>query len=124
MRYLPKWSKPRYLKTKSIQVPQKVAAVLVKHLLLGICILVHFCTGCGTSKIYLCLEDSRSSFSQMSLKSKTKEARPLLLFLGKCDLIKQLKMSKFICDVKQLKMNTFVKSISNWLLVPRMIHLR
>ena len=29
----------------------------------------------------------------------------------KFDVIRQLKMSKFICDVKQLKMNKFIKSI-------------
>ena len=29
-----------------------------------------------TSKIYLCLEDNRSSFSRVSLKSETKDARP------------------------------------------------
>ena len=29
----------------------------------------------------------------------------------KFDIIKQLKMSKFICDVKQLKMKKFIKSI-------------
>ena len=39
-------------------------------------ILVYLCTGCGTSKIYFCLEDSRSSLSWMSLKSKTKDGRP------------------------------------------------
>ena len=65
-----------YLKAEILQVPQKVRAVLVRYLLFGIRILVYSCTGCGTSKIYLCLEDNRSSFSQVSLKSKTKDARP------------------------------------------------
>ena len=57
-----------------LQVPQKVRTVLVWYLLLGIRILVYSCTGCGTSKIYLYLEDSRSSFSRVSLKSETKDA--------------------------------------------------
>ena len=33
-------------------------------------------TGCGISKIYLCLEDNRSSFSCVSLNYETKDARP------------------------------------------------
>ena len=72
----PKWSKPSYLKAEVLRVPQKVRTVLVWYLLLGICILVYSCTGCGTSKIYLCLEDNRSSFSRVSLKSETKDGRP------------------------------------------------
>ena len=38
-------------------------------------ILACSCIGCGTSNIYLCLEDNRSSFSWVSLKSKTKHVR-------------------------------------------------
>ena len=74
--YLPKWSKPRYLKAEVLWVPQKVWTVLVRYLLSGIRILVYKSTGCGTSKMYLCLEDNRSLFSRVSLKSKTKDARP------------------------------------------------
>ena len=58
------------------QVPQKIWTVLVWYLLSGIRILVYSSTGCG--KIYLCLEDKRSSFSRVSLKSETKEAHPSL----------------------------------------------
>ena len=47
VRYLPKWSKPRYLKTEALQVPQKVRTVLFWYLLPGIRILVSLCTGCG-----------------------------------------------------------------------------
>ena len=65
-----------YLKAEVLQVPPKVRTVLVRYLLSGIRILVYSCTGCGTSKIYLCLEDNRSSFSRVSLKSETKDARP------------------------------------------------
>ena len=43
--------------------------------LLEICILVYLCTGCGTLKIHLCLEDNRSSFSRVGLKSETKDTR-------------------------------------------------
>ena len=39
-------------------------------------ILVYSCTECGTSKIYLCLEDARSSFSRVGLKSETKDVLP------------------------------------------------
>ena len=56
------------------RVPQKIWTVLVWYLLSGIRILVYSSTGCG--KIYLCLEDNRSSFSRVSLKSETKDARP------------------------------------------------
>ena len=98
--------------------PQKIRAVLVLYLLSGICILVCSCTGCGTSKIYLCLEDNRSSFSRLSWKPERASIniRSLLLaknmFFGKQKFdVKQLKLNKFIFDVKQLKMNTFVKYI-------------
>ena len=64
------------LKAEVFRVSQKVLTVLVLYLLSGSCILVYSCTGCGTSKIYLCLEDNRSSFSRVSLTSETKEARP------------------------------------------------
>ena len=57
-----------------IRVSQKIRTMLVLYLLSGICILVYSCRGCGTSKIYLCLEDNRSSFSRVILKSKTKDA--------------------------------------------------
>ena len=114
--------------------PQKIRAVLVLYLLSGICILVCSCTGCGNSKIYLCLEDNRSSFSRLSWKPETKDAsiniRSLLLaknmFLGKQKFevkqlklnkfifdVKQLKINKFMFDVRQLKMNRFIKSISD-----------
>ena len=73
---LPRWSKPRYHKAEVCWVTQKVQTVLVRYLLLGIRMLVYSCRGCRTSKIYLCLEDSRSSFSWVSLKSKTKDTRP------------------------------------------------
>ena len=73
---LPKWSKPRYLIAEVCWVTQKVQTVLVQYLLLGIRILVYSCRGCRTSKIYFCLKDNRSSFSWVSLKSQTKDARP------------------------------------------------
>ena len=72
--YSPKWSKSRYLKAEALWLPQKLRTVFVWFLLLGIHILVYSCKGCGTSKNYLCLEDNRSSFSWLSLKSETKEA--------------------------------------------------
>ena len=61
VRYLPKWS-------------QQVRTVLVQYLLLRIHILVYSCTGCGISKIYLCLEDNRPSISCVSLNFETKDA--------------------------------------------------
>ena len=73
---LRKWSKPRYLKAEVLWVPQKVRAMLVRYLLSGIHIIVYSCTDCGTSKIYLCLEKNRSSFSRVSLKSETKDMHP------------------------------------------------
>ena len=76
VRHLPKWSKLRYVKSEVLQVPQKMQAVLVYYLLLGTRSLVYSYTGCGTSKIHSCLEDNRSSFSKVSLKSKTKDVRP------------------------------------------------
>ena len=75
MRYLPKWSTPRYLEAEVLQLPQKVRAVLVKYLLQAICILAYLCTDCGTQKIYLCVKDNRLSFSRVSLKSRTTDAR-------------------------------------------------
>ena len=57
-----KWSKPRYLKAEVLRVLQKVRNVLVRYLLSGICILGYSCTGCNTSKIYLCREDNSSQF--------------------------------------------------------------
>ena len=42
------------LKAEVLRVSQKVRTVLVRYLLSGIRILVYPCTGCGTSKIYLC----------------------------------------------------------------------
>ena len=65
-----------YLKAEVLWVPQKVRTVLARYLLPVIRILVYSCIGFSTSKVYLCLEDNRSSFSQVSLKSKTKDARP------------------------------------------------
>ena len=54
----------------------KCLSMLVWYLLSGLRTWVYSCTGCGTSKIYLCLEDNRSSFYQVSLKSENKDARP------------------------------------------------
>ena len=64
-------------------------------------------------KIYLCLVDNRSSFSRVSLKYEFLPLAKSNKNFGKqkFDVIKQLKMSKFICDVKQLKINKFIKSI-------------
>ena len=53
---------------------QKVPTMLVWYLLSGMRILVHSRTGCGTSKIYLCLECNRSLFSRVNLKSEAKDA--------------------------------------------------
>ena len=96
---------------------------------MGIYILVYSCIWSGTSKIYLCLKDNTSPFSQVSLKSETKDMHPSTTVLSclffrkqRFDVIRQLKMSNFICGVKQLKMNKFIKSI--WELVPRMLYLR
>ena len=65
-----------YLKAEALQVHQIVRTLLVWYLFSGIGILVYSCTGCSTSKIYLCLEDNRSSFFGVSLKSETKDAWP------------------------------------------------
>ena len=70
MRYLPKWSKPRYFKAEALQVHWKARTVLVWYLLLGIR------TRCSTSKIYSYLEDNRSSFFRVNLKSEIKLDRP------------------------------------------------
>ena len=69
-------------------------------------------------KIYLCLEDNRSSFSQMSLKSENMDACPQTVVLfclqniciweKKID-VKQLKMNNFTFDARYLKMNKFIK---------------
>ena len=72
---LPKCSKPRYIKTEVLRVHQKLWTLLVGYLLSGIRILVYSCTGCGNSKVYLCLKDNRSSFSWVSLKSEANDAR-------------------------------------------------
>ena len=64
------------LKAEILQVPQKVRTMLILHLFWGIHILVYSCTGRGTSKIYLCLEDNKSLFSRVSLKSETKGDLP------------------------------------------------
>ena len=45
-----------YIKAEALQVHQIVRTLLVWY----------SCTGCSTSKIYLCLEDNRSSFSGVS----------------------------------------------------------
>ena len=68
-------------------------------------------------KIYLWLQDNRSSFPRVSLKSENMDARPqtavlfclrnICIWEKKID-IKQLKMNKFIFTVKQLKMNNFI----------------
>ena len=84
------------------------------------------CTGCGTSKIYLCLEDNRSSFSQVSLRSDTKDPFPYIAvhsclpkmwFLENKNLMSNSWRHKFIFDIKQLKkMNKFMKSICRLIL--------
>ena len=61
----------KYLKKKK----KKKRTVLVWYFLSGIRILVCSCTGCGTSNIYLCVEDNRS-FTRVSSKFETKDARP------------------------------------------------
>ena len=71
VRYMPKRSKPRYLKVEPLQVPQEVRTMLVWYLLSGIRILVYSCTDCSTSKFYISLKENKSSFSLVSLKSKT-----------------------------------------------------
>ena len=75
MRYLPKWSTLRYHKAEVLQVPQRVQAVLVKYLLLGIRILVYG-TRARSVVPQKCLKDNRSSFSRVSLKSETTDAHP------------------------------------------------
>ena len=55
-------------KAEVFQVSQKVRTVLVRYLLSGIGIFIYPCTRYSTSKIYLCLEDNRSSFSRLSLQ--------------------------------------------------------
>ena len=93
-------------------------------------------TGCSSSKNYLCLEDSRQSFSQMSLISETKKLRTHThnhLFSSafeRYDFRKKeidekrlkinkfyltLKMRKLISDAKQLRANNFIKSF--WQLI-------
>ena len=67
---------PQSLGTTSTSKSMSRVSSIVRVSLLGIRILVYSCTGCGTSKIYLCLEDNRSSFSRVSLKSEIKDARP------------------------------------------------
>ena len=125
MRYLPKRSKQRYLKDEALQVPQEVRTVLVRYLLLGIRILVYSCTGCGSSKIYLCLKGNRSSFSWVGLIFRnwghtSMNSHSLLvakdLIFGKQNLTpNKLKMNKFMFNVKHLKLNKFIKYI--WQLI-------
>ena len=67
---------PQSLGTTSTSKSMSRVSSIVCVSLFGIHILVYSCTGCGTSKIYLCLEDNRPSFSRVSLKSETKDARP------------------------------------------------
>lgn len=64
------------LQRGTLRVPQKIQTVLVWYLLLRIRILVYSWTGYGISKMYLCLKDNRSLFFGVSLKCKTKDARP------------------------------------------------
>ena len=66
----------KYLKAEAPQLPKKVQTLLVWYFSLGIHIIVYSCTGYGTSQIYLCLKDNRSSYSRVSLKSETTEERP------------------------------------------------
>ena len=94
-----------YLKAEVLQVPPKVRTVLVRYLLSGIRILVYSCTGCGTSKIYLCLEDNRSSFTRVSLKSETKSINSGFLLIAK-DMI----FGKQKFDVEQLEDKQFYVS--------------
>ena len=96
----------------------------------GIRILVYSSVGCATSKIYLWLEDNRSSFSRVNLKSKTKDAR-VHNSINSCSVLfclrktwfsenknltsNNLKMNHFMFNVKQLKMNESIKYI--WQLI-------
>ena len=97
--------------------------MLVLYLLSGIRILVYSCTGCSTSKIYLCIEDNRASFSWVSLKSEFKDALVHKQSFSVKDMIlrnknltsNNLKMNNFMFNFKQLKMNKFIKYI--WLLI-------
>ena len=68
--FIPNMVLSECLKTELLRVSQKARTVLVRYLLPGIRILVYCCTWWGTSKIYLCLEGNRSSFSRVSLKSE------------------------------------------------------
>ena len=127
----------KYLKAEASSSPQKIRAVLVLYLLSGIPILVCSWTGCGTSKIYLCLKDSRSSFSwwveNPKLRAHVHEhpfssARKRYVIWKTKTCIKQLKLNKFLIDVKQLKinkvifddkqlkMNRFIKSFSDFII--------
>ena len=63
--------------TSSLGTP-KGWAVLVKYLSSGICIFVCSWRWYSASKIYLFLEDNRSSFSRVSLKSETKDGKKKL----------------------------------------------
>ena len=58
------------------RLPQMLQTVLVRYLFSEICILVYSYTGCGTSKICLCLENNRLLFSRVGLKSETKDVCP------------------------------------------------
>ena len=110
VRYLPKSLNQGTSKSRHSKSLEKVQTMLVWYLLSRLRNLVYSCAGCGTSKkIYLSLEDNRSSFSRVSLKSEIKDSlpqTPVLFCLGKIWLLgnKNLKSSK-------LKMNKFIKYI-------------
>ena len=59
---LPNWSKPRYLKAETLEVPKKVRVGLVWSLLSEIQILVYSSTECSTSNIYLYFEEKVTIF--------------------------------------------------------------
>ena len=104
---LPKWSKPRYLKAEVLRVPQKVWTVLLRYLLSGILILVYSCTGCGTSKIYLCLEDNRPSFFRVSLNLKLRTRVHKFINSRFLLFAKDMIFGKQKLDVKQFENEQF-----------------
>ena len=129
-----RWSTPRYLKAEILEVPQKVRTVLVWYLLLEIHILVYSFTGCGTSKIYRCLEDNRSSFSRVSLKSETKDARTyatVLFCLLKIYVSENKNLMSniwrwinFYFILNSCRWTNLLNLCGNYLLVLPMLHLR
>ena len=121
------WYLLKYLlKVEAPLVPQKVRTVLVWYLLFGIPIIVYLHTGCDTSKIYLCLEDNRSSFSWVSLKSENTDVCPqtgavfclwnICFSKNKNLTSNSWRWTNLHLTLKQLKMNKFIKSISKWII--------